>query len=343
MATNHETTKASSSKPAEENPLSAVGDASLVTTETLRQRVENEIGKNETGQAGKILIRTVQNLDRDRNPKREWSTILGVAIVIFISYVIYATWQWHIKISGVTSQLLQKGNVDAIRVLLAVSDLSSQGERSFFITFIIGLIICVVVWLGWTKYFQSSKTQAVENATRMLTVVAEKESKVTGLTAIVTLCEAQMEDLKLRKKALDEEIEVLRNSDRVSQKKMEKLYEKRREIEEELKKKSVELEETKETVQHQAECMQKAEEEHAQEIEEEKLHTQQLKTQISKCKAELDKERALRQQVQKELDKERALRQQVQKELEAEQQKVEELKKELQSEIVKKRKWWFTW
>lgn len=303
MATNNETAESNSSEPGEKSASSAVSDVSLVTTGTLRQRIFHEIGKKETAKADEILIETIQNFDKDR--KKAWPIVLVVAIATFIIYVGYAAWQWEVKISGVTSQLLQKEKVDATSVLLAVSDLSSQGERSFFIASIIGLIICVVVWLGWAKSFQSSKTQAVENATRMLTVVAGKEKELTCLTAIVTTYETQIEDLKVRKKELDEEIEVS-NSDQASHEKLEKLYEQRREIEEELKKKSVELEKTKETVQHQAECMQ-----HAKEIEEEK---QQLETQISnkekRWKVQLDKEKCLRQQVEKDLE---AAKQEIQK------------------------------
>ena len=326
MAENDENAKTSSSnpEPGKENPVS---DVSLVTTGNLRERIICEIKKNKTDQAAdNLLIEAVQ--DPDRHCKKWWQCVLVVAMVVFILHTVCAGWQWQTLGGAITSQLLEKGNVDASRILVAVSDLSSHGERTYYVTIILGLIICVVAWLGWTKSSQSNKAQAMENATKLRSVVATKDMELTGMTAIATTYEARIDKIKKRKKALDEEIEKLRSSDKTNKEHLENLCEERKKIEEELTTKSDELKKTKEAAQEQVLEMEKAQNEQVQKLEEEKALTQELQTQIA------DKET----QLTAALDKEKALRQRAEKDLEAEAQKVKELEEALDQS--KKSKWW---
>ena len=261
MAENHEIMEASSY--GEEATVSSAIGTSL---ETRRSRV------SQTGQAeNSVLI-------FDRLCIKRWQDALLVTVVGFILYIVYAWWQWQIKGNVVVMQLLRRKDNETAHDVLAANDLIFQGERTFYIVSIIILVICVVVWLGWTKTFQGSKAEAAE--------------RVENEKAETQAAREELQAEKADKERLEEEVRHL------EQELTRERRAKEREISDKQRLESI----LAETQEQKDDCQQR--------IAELELSKEQMK-------ADLDEEKSLRQQAEEALEAEKHKHQLEIKELKA--------------------------
>jgi len=214
----------------------------------------------------------------DRLRIKRWQVALLVAVVGFILYIVYARWQWQIKGHVVILQLLRRKDNETAHDILAANDLIFQGERTFYIVSIIILVICVVVWLGWTKTFQGSKAEATERV---------KNEKAQT--------QAAREELQAEKADKERLEEVVRQ---LEQELARERHAKEREISDKQRLESI----LAETQEQKDDCQQR--------IAELELSKEQMK-------ADLDEEKSLRQQAEEALEAEKQNHQQEIKELKA--------------------------
>ena len=96
-----------------------------------------------------ILLESVKD-DSERHRWQCWHGVLAVAIAVGIVYIACATWQWQKKSDAITSQLLQKENVDRASLILSVSEQNMQGEGTFYMAIILYRVSGFWNLLVWT-------------------------------------------------------------------------------------------------------------------------------------------------------------------------------------------------
>ena len=97
-------------------------------------------------------------------------------------------------------ELLKKGNIDA------VSGQDIQGQVTFYMAIIIGLVIIGIAWFGWTKSSEIGKARERENAVTMQSVLAKREKKNRRGVEGLLLHERELKELETSHQEMSEEL-----------------------------------------------------------------------------------------------------------------------------------------